>query len=220
MIPVQSWRGRVALQRHDIEAAGRRWQIYAVKDQDALLAAADAFEVFPYGLLLWDSAVVLADALAGQGDLTGKRVLELGAGVGLAGQAARHRGAEVLQTDHSAEALQVARDNAALNGLDGVEQIVADWETWKPPHRFDVILGADILYDQAAHAAIARVIETSLEADGIVLLTDPGRTATPDFVRMMQDIGWRIATETRQNPGLHPSPAGKMATVTLLRLAR
>ncbi len=92
---------RVDLHRYTLTAAGRSWLIDAVKDQDRLLAAADHFDNFPYGLLLWDGAVVLADALAEIGSLEGRSVLELGAGVGLTGLAARHLKASVVQMDHA-----------------------------------------------------------------------------------------------------------------------
>ena len=216
----KSWRDRVALYRHDIEAAGRRWRIDAVRDQDALLAAADGFERFPYGLLLWDSAPVLADALAGLGDLTGMRVLELGAGVGLAGLAARHLGADVVQADHSPEALELARANAAANGIEGIVQELADWTDWTPPGQCDLVLGSDILYDEAAHAAVGRVLGAGLAPGGIALLTDPGRTATPAFLKATRAAGWRIEAATRQVPALNPARAGEHASITLLRLER
>ncbi len=215
-----SWRDRVALHRHDIEAAGRRWRIDAVKNQDALLAASEHFDVFPYGLLLWDSAPVLADALAGFGDLTGKRVLELGAGVGLAGLAARHLGAEVVQTDHSAEGLELARANAALNGIGGIAQELADWSEWTPSGRFDLVLGSDILYDEAAHGAVARLLSTCLADSGLALLSDPGRMATPVFFRAMRAAGWGIESTARSVPVLHPSRVDEQALITVLRLER
>ncbi len=220
MRPETSWRDRVALYRHEIAVAGRRWRIDAVKDQDALLAASEHFDVFPYGLLLWDSAPVLADALAGLGDLTGKRVLELGAGVGLAGLAARHLGAEVVQTDHSAEALELARANAALNGIGGIAQELADWSEWLPSGRFDLVLGSDILYDEAAHGAVGRLVDASLADSGLALLSDPGRTATPGFAGAMKAAGWRIEAVPREVPAMHPSRAGEQAIITVLRLER
>lgn len=212
--------GPLQLHRHDIAAAGRRWLIDAVRDQDALLAAAESFDTFPYGLLLWDSAAVLADALAGLGRLDGQRALELGAGVGLVGLAARHLGARVVQTDHSAEALTLAGANAVLNGIGGIEQVTADWTSWTPPSRFDLIAGSDILYDEAAHAAIARILDAGLAASGLAMLGDPGRTATPRFIERMRDAGWRVALATRRVPALHPTQPGQYAAISILTLRR
>ena len=220
MRPCGGWRTHVALHRHEVHAAGRRWLIDAVKDQDALLAAADHFDVFPYGLLLWDSAPVLADALLGLGDLAGRSVLELGAGAGLSGLAARYLGAEVLQTDHAEETLALAQANAELNGIPGVGQELADWSEWRPPRRFDLVLGSDILYDEAAHAPVGRLLAAALAEDGAVLLTDPGRTATPRFVEAMTTAGWSIETSARQVPALHPIRPSEHVAITLMRLQR
>lgn len=212
---------RVPLCRHRVHAAGRAWLIEAVADQDALLAAADQFDAFPYGLLLWDSALVLADGLASLGPLDGRRVLELGAGVGLAGLAARWLGAEVVQTDHAAEALELARRNAILNGIDGIRPQLADWASWSTGQgRHDLILGSDILYDGSAHGLIANVLEVSLEADGVALLTDPGRTATPMFVADMQAAGWVVSQGVRQIGAIHPVRPGETIDVALIEVRR
>ena len=91
-------------------AVGERvWNITCVQDQDALLDFAEELEHFPYGFLLWEASVALAPKLAANPNLVaGKRVLELGAGVGLPGIVARSLGAEVWQTDHQARVRALA----------------------------------------------------------------------------------------------------------------
>lgn len=211
---------RVDLHRYTLTAAGRSWLIDAVKDQDRLLAAADHFDNFPYGLLLWDGAVVLADALAEIGSLEGRSVLELGAGVGLTGLAARHLKASVVQMDHAPEALELARRNALLNGIGGITQTIADWAHWEVPGRFDLIVGSDILYDGSAHAPIARVLQANLADGGVTILTDPGRTATPLFVRDMREAGWDVRQTKRQINALNPVRASERIEITILQLRR
>ena len=211
---------RVPLHRHALTAAGRAWVIEAVKDQDALLAAAEHFAAFPYGLLLWESAIVMADALSGLGPLAGKRVLELGAGVGVAGLAARHLGAAVLQTDHADEALELCRRNAALNGIDGIAYAFADWARWDVPGQFDIIVGSDILYDGSAHAMIADVLTASLGAGGVAALTDPGRTATAFFIRDMTAAGWRITQRKQRIDAIHPVRSGEAVEVAVMMIRR
>ncbi len=210
----------VPLHRHELTAAGRRWQIDAVKDQDALLAAVEHFEAFPYGLLLWESAIVLADALTGLAPLAGKIVLELGAGAGLVGLAARSMGAEVAQSDHAVEALELSRRNAALNYIDGLTQILADWNNWNDARRFDLVIGSDILYDGSAHAPIAKVLDATMVSGGMALLTDPGRTATPFFIRDMRAAGWHVDTQVRTVDALQPVRPGATVDVTLLEIKR
>ncbi|MGD9671031.1 MAG: methyltransferase [Hyphomicrobiaceae bacterium] len=211
---------RVSLHRHIVLAAGRTWLIDAVKDQDRLLEAADYFDAFPYGLLLWDAAVVLADALADMGSLEGRRVLELGAGAGLTGLAARHLGGSVVQTDHAPEALELGRRNALLNDIQGITQTLADWTQWDVPERFDLIVGSDILYDGSAHAPIARVLDASLADGGMAMLTDPGRTATPFFVRDMRGAGWSVSQTMRRIDAIHPVRVDETVNIAVLTLRR
>lgn len=178
--------------------AGRDWTILAVRDQSALLAASEHFAEFPYGLLLWDSALAMAEVLSEQpGLVRGKRVLELGAGVGLAGLVARHLGARVTQCDHSPEALEICRLNALANGVADAELTHADWRNWHHDGLYDLIIGSDVLYDPEAHAPILAIMERNLAARGRMLLTDPGRMDTPRFTEAIELAGWITTTSSR-----------------------
>lgn len=203
----------------DLHIAGRTWTIRAVRDQDALLGASDQFEQFPYGLLLWESAPALAEAMGEHPEwVTGKHVLELGAGVGLAGLVARHLGASVRQTDHMPEALELCRMNAEANGIAGIDLALADWNDWQDETPYDLIIGADILYDHSAHAPVLSILENNLAPGGRVLLTDPGRTDTPAFMEQQKasssSAQWRIV----QVP--MPSVPGGASRVTLIMALR
>src|SRR4030095_6589504 len=92
----------------------------------------------PFWAELWPSGTALANAVAGQA-LAGRRVLELGCGLGLVGVAAALAGARVLSADRSREAVACAAATAARNGLtlrtavcsfDQPEQLIAEapWE--------------------------------------------------------------------------------------------
>ncbi|MFV0367851.1 MAG: class I SAM-dependent methyltransferase [Hyphomicrobiaceae bacterium] len=213
----------LALHRHTLELAGRHWQIDAVANQEALLAASDHFTAFPYGLLLWDAALALGAELAGMGTLPGKRILELGAGVGLVGLVASHLGASVFQTDHAAEALELSHHNAVLNGLTGIQLAPADWSNWTSTPvtgLFDIIVGSDILYDGSAHGPIAKVLDASLADDGMVILTDPKRTATPLFMSGMRKIGWQVEERERHVAALVPTWPGQTLPISVIQLKR
>src|SRR5438874_13269890 len=114
---------KVPLETAAVPIGDRVWKITCVQSQEALLDAAESFAHFPYGFLLWESAVGLARLLAARPELvSGKRALELGAGAGLPGLVARSLGAEVWQTDHQPDALALARYNAWQNGVEGLSR--------------------------------------------------------------------------------------------------
>lgn len=208
---------RLALETSIFTIGGRDWSIRSARDHAALLDVADGLVEFPFGLLLWESAPVLAEALVERaGDIVGRRVLELGAGAGLGGIVARALGAAaVVQTDHIAEALVLCRWNAAANGVSGIELRRADWSAWTDDGLYDVVIGSDVLYDRAAHEPFAAILERNLAPGGRVLLADPGRQDTPLFLDRMRAAGWRIARTSRTVDTLLPGGADTVEIAVL-----
>src|SRR4051794_4421862 len=67
----------------------------------------------PYWSVLWRSGVALGRELAASSrELDGRRVIELGCGLGVPSLVAARAGAEVLATDGEQEALEMAKRNA------------------------------------------------------------------------------------------------------------
>jgi predicted nicotinamide N-methyase len=203
------------------DIAGRRWIIHAVEDQDALLGASEEFAEFPFGLLLWESAPVLAEALAKRPEwVAGRSVLELGAGVGLAGVVARHLGGHVRQTDHIAETLALCRMNAEANGIPGIDVALANWNDWRDEACYDLIIGSDVLYERADHAPVLTILRRNLAPGGRVLLTDPGRDDTGQFLATLESAGWRVERSVIRVPALVPTRPNDIVGVTLIEARR
>jgi predicted nicotinamide N-methyase len=192
-----------------LRIGGRRWTITAVQDQNALVerVQTDAdLERFPYGLLLWASAIGLAEELAARPALVaGKRVLELGAGVGLPGIVAQSLGAAVTQTDHQEAALDLARRNAEQNGVAGIRTLLLDWRRFDHDERYDVVLGSDVLYERTLHASLAALFPRLLapagdgRPDGLLLVSDPLRPQALDFMDSLERRGgWSFSLESRR----------------------
>ncbi len=208
---------KFALEPHAVEIAGRAFDVLAVRDQDALLAASDSLEHPPYGLLLWESSVGLAKALARRGrtGLEGRIVLELGCGVGLAGLVAASLGARVLMTDYLRVALTIAAENARRNRLTNIETRLVDWRDWTGNERFDLIIGADIAYETDMHGALLKVLATGLLPQGEVILADPSRDQGAAFTGHLTAIGWRCETERCVEPDASGRAGMPAATVNV-----
>src|SRR5215813_13597795 len=204
------------LTRTALKIGSHEWSIWCVEDQDVLLSLVSTQNDPPYGLLLWESAIALAQELEDRPELVaGARVLELGAGVGLPGLVARRLGARVHQTDKAEDALRVAARNERENGLSGVERFLADWTDWTHADRYDVIIGADILYEKEMHSALAAIVERSSAPRGTVLLADPGRPQAIAFLSTLEDKGARFGLTVRCVPPTCPLGSGEEAQVLL-----
>jgi predicted nicotinamide N-methyase len=204
------------LTRVGVTIGEREWVIWCVENQDMLLSLVTADGDAPYGLLLWESAVALAYELEHRPELvSGRRVLELGAGVGLPGLVARRLGARVHQTDNSEHALRLAARNERENGLSGVERFLADWTHWTRADHYDVIIGADILYETEMHNALASIVETNIAPRGTVLLADPGRPQAIAFLSKLEDKGARFGLTVRCVQPTCPLGSGEDTQVLL-----
>ena len=202
-----------------VEVGERVWNITCVQDQDTLLDSAEELEYFPYGFLLWEASVALARKLAANpGLVAGKRVLELGAGVGLPGIVARSLGAHVCQTDHQTHALWLAQVNAAQNGVTGITTFAADWQSWTHPTAYDVVLGADILYERNMHFYLSDVFRRTKAQNGQLLLSDPGRPQAMEFMALLEKRGWNLALETQVVKLEEAGQIGKPVEVALYTL--
>lgn len=101
----------------------------------------------PYWCFCWASGLVLAHWLAEKPEwVRGKRVLDFGAGSGIAAIAAAKAGAvEVVACDLDPLALDACRANAELNGV----ELSYSADFFQEGDRFDLIIVADVLYDRA-----------------------------------------------------------------------
>jgi predicted nicotinamide N-methyase len=190
------------LVEHVVPLPGRELLLLAPRDGDALLTE-EAFareEFLPYWVELWPSAVALARVVARR-PLTGRRVLELGCGLGLPAVAAAVAGGRVLATDWSADAVAMAARNAAHNGVE-VGAAVFRWDADPAPlgPPWPLVLASDVLYERRNLAPLLALLPRVTAAGGEVWLADPGRAYTPEFLDGAARL-WRIDTIPHDGPG-------------------
>jgi predicted nicotinamide N-methyase len=176
---------------------GKVYRVYQPETADALIDEAEfeQDERLPYWADLWPSSIALARHVSGM-DLSGKRVVEVGCGVGLPAMAALSGGAEVTVTDHYEAALDFALHNARENTGRTPSTAALDWrvpETWTEATkagRFDVLLGADVLYEPRNIRPLADVVEALLTPEGEAFFADPGRREAAEFLEEMGRRGF------------------------------
>lgn len=160
-------------------------------------------ERLPYWAEVWPSGRVLCGVLATM-DLSGRTVIELGAGIGTGAMVAAMRGATALSTDWYDAAVEFSRWNARNLGLD-MQACVLDWR--EPPAAvmdiapFDLVIGADILYEARNGTALGALIPALCGPSTEVIIADPRRPDARPFVDAMQTAGWEYRRDDLPVPG-------------------
>ena len=135
----------------------------------------------PFGLVCWPGSVVAAQEMKEYRDLfAGRRVLILGAGVGVEAQAAAMMGAKhVIATDIHPTTLKLCKYGAEQAGLSSVISTKKlDLSSVEPLPTCDIIVVADVLYNERlALLVIKRILESQRQNNPAppVLVTDSQR---------------------------------------------
>lgn len=107
--------------------------------------------------------------------LAGRRALDLGCGGGLLAEPLARLGAAVTAVDAAAEAIAVARDHAAAQGLaidyrsGGVEQLAGE--------TFDLVCSLEVVEHAADQPGFVHGLASALAPGGLMILSTPNRTA-------------------------------------------
>ncbi|WP_201313112.1 methyltransferase domain-containing protein [Dyella sp. EPa41] len=145
---------------------------------------------------LWPSERLLAQAMH-RFAVDGKRILELGCGIGLASLVLRRRGADIVASDAHPLAESFLAYNAALNALPAVDYRRLPWDTPEPSiGHFDVIIANDVLYEPAQALLVAEIIKRHAYPSAEVVMTDPGRSHSESFSQLLANQGF-VLTEER-----------------------
>jgi predicted nicotinamide N-methyase len=145
--------------------------------------------VMPYWADVWPSGVALARALAAR-SLRGMRVLELGCGaLALPSIVAGLAGARAVATDWSADAIAFAARNA-LRSRASIETALCSWkqpELLEARGPWDLVLAADVLYEEEHAGHLADLLPRLLERRGSAWVADPDRDPAERFLELAGD---------------------------------
>ena len=177
-------------------------QLLKITDLEQILDGKDPLKdvsTFPFWIRLWEAAIVLAEFIAGTPCQAGATLLELGAGLGAPGLTAAKVGYRVTLSDYEEVILDFERINAAASRLDQVDCLMLDWLNPPPDmKRFDVILGAEILFREEFFQPLLNVLSKALKPGGVVYLAhDIKRRSLEPFLKMAAKE-YRIAASQRK----------------------
>jgi predicted nicotinamide N-methyase len=141
--------------------------------------------------VVWPSGELLAQLMYDY-DIEGKRILEVGCGMGLPSLVLNHRGADITATDYHPEADGFLRKNARLNDDPDIVFVRTGWgEGITALGKFDLIIGSDLLYEPDQAYLLSAFIDQHASAECEVIIVDPGRGLYPRFCINMLKAGFQ-----------------------------
>lgn len=163
----------------------------------------------PLWAYVWPAGLVLAELVATElaPQLKGKRVLELGSGLGIVGLSAAKVGAIATLSDRETGSLEQCRSIAAENNLT-IETLLLEWA--KIPEQlvgsFEAIVASDVMYDPAQLSPLLGAIHALLMPGGRAWLSDPDRADPDNLTATAERVGLGITRFlTVANPPVVPT---------------
>lgn len=150
------------------------------------LGTSKGVDALPLWARIWPASLPLAMYMQRQTPKTGAKVLDLGAGLGIAGLFAARRGFRVVISDNNAEALLFARINILRNDLaHNAELALVDFVAGGHQGVYSHIIASEILYKECFFAPLLQFLRDHIPADvpcEILLSADEGRHVLKFFV--------------------------------------
>ena len=140
--------------------------------------------------VVWESSRRLARLMVDY-EINGKRILEVGCGIGLASLVLNQRSADITATDYNPEAERFLAANVALNGGPPIPFVCADWaDECGELGTFDLIVGSDLLYERGHAESLSAFVNRHANPHCEVVVVDPGRGQLARFGKHMVSYGY------------------------------
>jgi len=162
--------------------------------------------MWPLFGVAWASGEVLAHLMY-DFDIAGKRILEVGCGIGLASLVLNHRSADITATDFHPEAEGFLQHNARLNEDRPIPFVRTGWaDDISSLGEFDLIIGSDLLYESEQVELLAAFIDQHAKQHCDVIIVDPGRHHHARFSKQMVSRGYSHSQSRPEDTGYLTQP--------------
>lgn len=174
----------------------------SVKTVYEQLLEKDPEVAFPFWAKIWSSAIALSGFLQTEPEwVSGKRVLELGAGIGLPSFSVAKQAAEVIISDHSPEAVALIEKNIRCLELANAKAMQIDWNHFPTDIVADTVLLSDVNYAPDQFGALLQLIKKLLDRGTVIILATPQRITASPFAEALQPFIKRSFLQTVQDRG-------------------
>ena len=165
-----------------------RQQFYDHEQRAEKLGISSA--TWPLFGVLWPASRILA-AEVSLFELNGKRILEIGCGIGLSSIVLHQMGFDITASDYHPLAEEFLDTNILNNNMLPIKFLAGNWETENPLlGKYDLIIGSDVLYEPAHAENVSQFIDKHSSFDVEVIIVDPNRGNRAKFTKKMIALGY------------------------------
>jgi predicted nicotinamide N-methyase len=140
--------------------------------------------------VIWPSGLVLAHHIADYAT-SGKRILEIGCGIGLTSLLLNKQKRDITATDYHPEVEYFLERNARLNNDNIIAFERTDWkDSTDDLGLFDLIIGSDLLYEDEHISLLSDFMADHAKPICEIILVDPGRGRKSKFSKELLHYGF------------------------------
>jgi 16S rRNA G1207 methylase RsmC len=181
----------------DLAIGGRPFRFHVPRTIERYIDPDDPLRNFPLWSKIWEASLLLASNMAARKVCPGEHLIELGAGLGVAGLAAAAFGHDITITEYDPHALAFLEANRLENQCNTARVRRLDWHHLERKERFDVILGSELIYKESDFMIMRTLFGQLLKPGGEVLLAGEMRQTNKAFLDCMQsEFQIQIAKQT------------------------
>lgn len=179
-----------------ITIAGHVLEIEMVKDLNKYLDDIADYangneDLIPYWSEFWPSSLALANYLVKiKNQLKGKKIIELGCGIGIIATILAIEGIDIVATDHQVLALDLTEKNVRRNSGNSITTRILDWRFPDIDEKFDVIIASDVVYESRSIKPLINIFLSFLQKRGSIYLAEPNRSVARPFFSSLRERGF------------------------------
>lgn len=142
---------------------------------------------FPFWAKIWPAAKAMVAFLQKEPQwITNKKVLEIGAGIGLPSFAIANQAASIIISDYSTDAVELIQKNINYLKIKNASATCLDWNHFPLNISAEIILLSDINYEPSQFDALNNLVQYFLQQGSTLIIATPQRIMATPFVHMLQ----------------------------------
>lgn len=142
--------------------------------------------LFPFWAKVWPSAMALSLFLQQNGNLiNNKKVLEIGAGIGLPSFSIANQVSDLTITDYAEDAVVLMQKNIEYVGVKNIKAVIADWNSFPCSIDAEIVLLSDTNYAPSEFESLIKLIHDFIHKGATIIIATPKRITSSPFIEKL-----------------------------------